>query len=157
MFVFRRKIKKSHFTIVEFLLVIEIIEILTTMLLPALRRVREMAKRTACQGNLKQIGHATQMYPNGDYFHKARQWKDLFTIYGLDYVRSDPGSWDQATTDKYIYKAHDWLGVNALFYDGHITFIRKDPRKIVYSGGAGTNYPVKGFWVWLSNNNFNYQ
>lgn len=78
-------LKKSQkgFTLIELLVVISIIALLLSILLPSLRKAKDIAKQVVCKSHLKGIGLAVKLYLN--------EYKNRFPIrYGEFYRWIDP-------------------------------------------------------------------
>jgi prepilin-type N-terminal cleavage/methylation domain-containing protein len=76
------------FTLLELLVVIAIIGILAALLLPALARAKDMAKRVGCLSNQKQLGLGWEMY-SGDFSGRMA----INDVEGNNPPRSTTNSW----------------------------------------------------------------
>src|SRR5688572_15962728 len=92
--------RKSGFTLVELLVVIGIIAVLVGLLLPALNRAREQARRTQCLSNVRQIAMGFFMYTN-----ENKGWFPAPGVFG-----GGLGSQTASTMSPTWYgRAEDWI------------------------------------------------
>jgi len=114
---------KRAFTLIELLVVIAIIALLVSILLPSLKKAKELAKAVVCMSTLRQIGNAMATYQS--------DWDGLFPSGEEDDPDGDSFGWS-----KYPSSASNWYKLLPEFGDVSGTqalYCPVDPRNSAHT------------------------
>ena len=94
-FAFSQSVRENRraFTLIELLMVIAIIGLLMSLLIPAIQAAREMARRTQCTNNLKQLALALNTHDTASKKYPSGGWSHRWYVEPNRDGKSQPGGW----------------------------------------------------------------
>lgn len=148
--------KRRAFTLIELLVILAIILILASILFPVFSRVRENARRSSCQSNLKQIGVAVMMYvQDHDETYPSEQptssatsiWtRDTGAIYpyvkNIQIFECPSGITSLSGVNRQLYGSY---GANQMVMQDRI----HDTLKMAGMESPSTTYMIMDYGLWL--------
>ena len=149
--------KRNGFTLIELLVVVAIISLLVSILVPSLRRAKDMAKAVVCATNLKHIGLGYHFYgQDNDGWLPANLLDYMYTPYILYIIPPNDSYYNDGLLyrDKYITNGRvffcpGWLKEHGSGYETNWYWSYDPPS--TYTGGS---YVRATYYPWFSRKPF---
>ncbi len=150
MLFYRPKTENRGFTLIELLVVISIIALLLSIMLPALGRAKDAARRTICASNQRQVGVACATYFS--QYNMKKPW--VFNNGTGDH----PNEYSTSKAHKYLVLETNILPDHKLFFCPSVKHLSVEKNYIMYNPvpmrmediiDLGMNPSFWGSYVWF--------